>query len=52
VTINLIPTGKDEYFVDGYKYGGFNDFRVEYDKSKQSLSFNSGKVTFTAFKSR
>jgi CubicO group peptidase (beta-lactamase class C family) len=51
-TVNLIPTGKDEYFVDGYKYGGFNDLRVKYDKNKQSLSFNSDKVSFTAFKSR
>jgi len=51
-TVNLVPTGKNEYFVDGYKYGGYNDFRVKYDKNEQSLSFNDDKVSFTAFKSR
>jgi len=51
-TVNLIPTGKNEYFVDGYKYGGYNDFRVKYDKNEQSLSFNDDEVSFTAFKSR
>jgi CubicO group peptidase (beta-lactamase class C family) len=49
-TVNLIPTGKDEYFVDGYKYGGYNDFRVKYNSSKQYLTFNSDKVSFQAFK--
>jgi hypothetical protein len=51
-TVNLIPTGKDEYFVDGYKYGGYNDFRVKYNSSKQYLTFNSDKVSFKAFKSK
>jgi hypothetical protein len=51
-TINLISTGKNEYFVDGYKYGGYNDFRVKYDKNEQSLSFNDDKVSFNALKSR
>ena len=50
--VNLIPTGKDEYFVDGYKYGGFSDFSVKYDKVKRSLSLKSDNESFTALKTR
>jgi CubicO group peptidase (beta-lactamase class C family) len=51
-TVNLVPIGKDEYFVDGYKYGGYNDFSVKYDKTEQSLSLNSDNESFTALKSK
>ena len=47
-TVKLIPTGINEYFVDGYSYGGYKDFRVKYDKSTDRLSFESGDEIFTA----
>jgi CubicO group peptidase (beta-lactamase class C family) len=51
-TVNLVPTGKDEYFIDGYRYGGYNDFRVKYDKTEQSLRFNTDNENFAALKSK
>jgi hypothetical protein len=50
--VALITTGKNEYFVDGYKYGGYNDFRVKFDRNEQSLVFSSEESSFKANKSR
>ena len=47
-TIKLIPTGKNEYFVDGYSYGMDKDFRVRFDKYADRISFESGDEIFTA----
>jgi CubicO group peptidase (beta-lactamase class C family) len=47
-SVELIPTGKNEYFVDGYSYGGYKDFRVRYDKPAKKISFESGDEVFTA----
>ena len=47
-SVKLIPTGKNEYFVDGYSYGGYKDFRVRYDKPAKRISFESGNGNFTA----
>ena len=47
-TVKLIPTGKNEYFVDGYSYGEYKDFRVKYYKSADRISFESGDEIFTA----
>lgn len=51
-TVNLVPTGKNEYFVDGYRYGWDNDFRIKYNESEKSLYFHDDNVSFTAFKVR
>ncbi len=51
-TVHLVPAGKDEYVVDGYKYGGYSDFRVKYDKSLHQLSFATDTDGFTAIKVR
>ena len=50
--VHLVPAGKDEYIVDGYKYGGYSDFRVNCDKSCQQLSFVTDSESFTATKVR
>ncbi|HAM10278.1 MAG: hypothetical protein A2X04_01650 [Bacteroidetes bacterium GWF2_41_9] len=47
-TVKLIPTGKNEYFVNGYSYGGFKDFHVKYDKPAKRISFESGNEVITA----
>jgi CubicO group peptidase (beta-lactamase class C family) len=49
-TVNLIPVNKDEYFVNGYRYGGYKDFNVKYDRKKKSMTFKSDDVNFTALK--
>lgn len=46
--VHLIPTGKHEYFVDGYSYGGYDDFRIKYDKNDRSFHFDAGKTSFQA----
>ena len=46
--VKLIPTGRNEYFIDGYSYGQDKDFRVKYDKSENKISFESGNEIFTA----
>jgi len=48
--VNLVSAGNDEYVVDGYKYGGYKDFRVKYNKTNRSLSFGNETETFTAIK--
>ncbi len=47
-SVQLIPTGKNKFFVDGYSYGGYKDFRVRYDKPARRISFESGNENFTA----
>lgn len=49
-TVNLIPIKENEYFIDGYKYGGYRDFKVKYDITNGSLSFISKDDSFTALK--
>jgi hypothetical protein len=51
-TVHILPTGEDEYFVDGYQYGGYKDFRVKYDKTERSLTFSSDDTEFTALRTR
>ena len=51
-TVSLIPTGKNEYFVDGYGYGGYHDFRVKYDKQHRSFNFDGGEISFQAARTR
>ncbi len=51
-TVHLVPAGKDEYVVDGYRNGGYSDFRVKYDSSAQQLSFVTDVDSFTASKVR
>lgn len=51
-TVRLIPTGNDEYFVDGYSYGGYKDFRITEDKRAGVLRFESWDETFTALRCR
>jgi CubicO group peptidase (beta-lactamase class C family) len=47
-SVHLVPTGKHEYFVDGYSYGGYDDFRIKYDKHQRSFRFDAGKTSFQA----
>lgn len=47
-TVNLIPVNKDEYFVDGYSYGGYKDFNVKYDRKIRALNFISNDGIYTA----
>lgn len=49
-SVALVPTGKNEYMVDGYKYGGYDDYRIKFDKSKQTLSFRNAAENFYATK--
>jgi len=48
--VSLIPVGNDEFFVDGYTYGGYNDYRVKFDKNSNVLNFKSETEDFTAIK--
>ena len=48
--VSLIPVGNDEFFVDGYTYGGYNDYRVKFDKNSNALYFKSETEDFTAVK--
>ena len=49
-TVNLIPVKKEEYFVDGFRYGGYKDFRVKYDRKSRTLNFKSEDGAYTALK--
>jgi CubicO group peptidase (beta-lactamase class C family) len=49
-TVNLIPVNKDEYFVDGFMYGGFKDFNVKYDRICRTLNFKNDDGTYTALR--
>lgn len=48
--IKMVAVGKDEYFIDGYKYGGFKDYRVKFDKSQRTLKFSAEGAEFNAIK--
>jgi len=49
-SISLIPAGNNEYIVDGYKYGGYGDYRIKFDKPEQTLSFTNATEGFNAKK--
>ncbi len=51
-TVNLIPTGKNEYFIDGFSYGGYKDFSISFDKRAGILRFKSNDDNFTASRCR
>lgn len=48
--VNLISTANNEFFIDGYRYGGYNDYWVKFDKETKSLSFSSDVDSFQAIK--
>lgn len=47
-SVQLVPVGRDEYVVDGYRNGGYIDFRVKYDHQKRQLSFHNDNESFKA----
>ena len=47
-TVNLLPVNKDEYFIDGFRYGGYKDFNVKYDRKNRTLNFKSVDGIYTA----
>jgi len=49
-TVNLIPVNKNEYFVDGFRYGGYKDFNVKYDRKSGALNFKSNDGIYTALR--
>lgn len=49
-SVSLVPVGNNEYVVDGYKYGGYDDYRIKFDGSKQTLSFKNATESFNAQK--
>ena len=48
--INMVAVGREEYFIDGYRYGGFKDYRVKFDKSLRTLNFSAEDDDFSAIK--
>jgi hypothetical protein len=48
--IKMIAVGKEEYFIDGYRYGGFKDYRIKFDKTRQTLNFRAEGDDFNAKK--
>jgi len=49
-TVNLVPVGNDEYFINGYKHGGYSDYILKYDGLKQVLNFRTDNESFNASK--
>lgn len=49
-TVKLIPVKKDEYFVDGFRYGGYKDFNVKYDSKNRALNFENVDGVYTALR--
>ena len=49
-TVKLIPVNKNEYFVDGFSYGGYKDFYVSYDRKGRGISFKSDDGICTALR--
>ncbi len=49
-SVSMVPVGNNEYVVDGYKYGGYDDYRIKYDKLEQTLSFKNATEIFNAQK--
>lgn len=48
--IIMVAVGKEDYFIDGYRYGGFKDYRIKFDKSQQTLNFSADGDDFSATK--
>ena len=48
--VNMLPVGDNKYFVDGYSYGGFKDYLVDFDKSIGKLSLKADNEEFSAVK--
>ena len=48
--VKLVAVGNGEYFIDGYRYGGFKDYRIRYDKSQRTLKFSAEGDYFDAIK--
>jgi len=48
--INMVAVGKGEYFIDGYKYGGYKDYRIKFDITQQTLNFSAEGDEFNAMK--
>jgi len=48
--VALIPVATNKYFVDGYRYGGYKDYMVEFEKSTGNLSLKSLNEEFSALK--
>jgi hypothetical protein len=46
----MVAVGKEDYFIDGYRYGGFKDYRIKFDKSQQTLNFSAEGENFSAKK--
>lgn len=49
-SVNLIPIDNNEYIIDGYKYGGYNDYKVIFDKTNQTITFSNDVENFMATK--
>jgi CubicO group peptidase (beta-lactamase class C family) len=49
-SVSLVPVGNNEYVVDGYKYGGYNDYRVKFDKSNLIMRFSNDSENFNCSK--
>jgi hypothetical protein len=49
-TVNLIPVNNDEYFVDGFRYGGYKDFNVSYDRKSGVMNLKSVDGNYTALR--
>ena len=45
-TVNLVPAGKDKYFIDGYRNGGYEDFRVKYDRKSMTLKLEGDNEVY------
>jgi CubicO group peptidase (beta-lactamase class C family) len=48
--VALIPVATNKYFVDGYSYGGYKDYLVEFEKSTGKLSIKAANEEFSAVK--
>jgi CubicO group peptidase (beta-lactamase class C family) len=48
--IKMVAVGREEYFIDGYRYGGYKDYRVKFDKSQKILNFSAEGDGFNAIK--
>lgn len=50
--VELHTIGENKYFVDGYRYGGYKDYIVLFDKEKQKIIFKTDDEEFFAFKTK
>ncbi len=51
VPVQMYAVGENHYFVDGYHYGGYPDFRITFDPVCHALNFKSYADSFSAVKS-